>query len=153
MLYIYIEEDDKSLPSDYMSRVSDCFDGIYLPEWFSDPFVREMIEIIDNSVVEQNNTTDSINIFNSVLGNIPPQNLSTGVKALILLYKTDLKIDGDRLGDNCIPLLLRIADKKDITISLGHFPAFPDKFDAIIVNNGVKIHSDMEFFHWRINLV
>ena len=150
MLYIYIDDGWDTLPDEYECYVSDYFDDVYEPDWFSDLFVRRIIKEIDDSeVVGQGK---SVNIYNEILGNIPPQYLSSGCKALILLHKEDIKINGDRLGDNCIGLLLEIADKKDIVISLSHIPPFPDKFNAIIVNNGKKIVSNKEFISQKVRL-
>lgn len=143
MLYIYIDHAIDDLPKEYESHVSDYFDDVYEPEWFSDKMVKQFILEIDETKVVGEGV--SVNLYNEVLGNIPPQYLSSGCKGLILLYKEGIKINGDRLGDNCIPLLLKIANIKDIEISLSHTPKFPDKFDAIIVNDGRKIHSFMDF--------
>ena len=63
-----------------------------------------------------------------------------------------MKINGDRLGDNCVPWLLKIASTKDIEISLSHTPDFPDKFDAVIVNTNVKISSKREFVSMKVRL-
>lgn len=149
MLHIYIEDCVNPLPDDYISRVDQYFDNNYEPEWFQDAFVRRIIQEIDHSQVVGEGL--SVNIYNEVLGNIPPQNLSTGGKSLILLYaEQEIKTDGDRLGDNCIGMLLEIADKKDIFISLSHVPPFPDEFEAVILNNGKKINTIQEFLHEKI---
>ncbi len=152
MLYIYIDDGQQELPNGYVSRVSNFFDNDFEPEWFQDEFVRRILKEIDNSVVAGEGL--GVNIYNETLGNIPPQNLSSGCKALILLYEygEDIKINGDRLGDNCIGLLLEIAETKDITISLGHIPPFPEKFHAVIVNNGKRISKRKEFTSEYIDL-
>ena len=152
MLYIYIDDCKSVLPKEFESYVSDYFNDVYEPEWFKDEFVQRIIKEIDNSKVAFIGNENSINIYNSTLGNIPPERLSSGCKGLILLYKEDIKINGDRLGDNCIGLLLEISSKKDVTISLGHIPPFPDKFEAVIVNNDEKISSNREYIHWSISL-
>lgn len=143
MLYIYLDNAIDDLPKEYEGHVSDYFDDVYEPEWFSDQMVRQFIWEIDETKVVGDGI--SVNLYNEVLGNIPPQYLSSGCKGLILLYKEGIKINGDRLGDNCIPLLLKIADLKDVEISLSHTPKFPDKFDAVIVNDGREIHSFRDF--------
>ena len=143
MLRIYIDNCVDTLPSEFECYVSDYFDDAYEAEWFSDQFVREIIKEIDDSEVVGDG--DSVNIYNNVLGNIPPQYLSSGCKGLILLYKERIAINGDRLGDNCIPLLLKMADSIDCSISLGHIPPFPDHFNAIILNNDTLISTMREF--------
>jgi hypothetical protein len=149
MLYVYINDGRGNLPDEYESYVSDYFDDVYEPEWFNDSYVQKIIREIDDSQVEVR-AGKSVNIYNEYLGNIPPSHLSSGTKGLILLYKDDVKINGDRLGDNCIGFLLEIADKKDISIALSHTPPFPDKFEAVIVNNGEHISTKTEFVSWKV---
>ena len=105
MLRIYIDNCVDTLPSEFECYVPDYFDDAYEAEWFFDQFVREIIKEIDDSEVVGDG--DSVNIYNTVLGNRPPQYLSSACKGLILLYKERVAINGDRLGDNCIPLLLK----------------------------------------------
>lgn len=143
MLKIYVDNCQEDLSDRYEGYVSDYFDDTYEPEWFEDPFVREIIKIIDKSDVICEHK--SINIYNEILGNIPPQNLSSGCKGLILLLKDEIAINGDRLGDNCIPFLLKISEKKDCEISLGHIPKFPEKFNAVILNTGDMITTRKDF--------
>ncbi len=150
MLYIYMDDGWGHLPEAYESYVSDYFDDIYEASWFTDDVVRTIIRDIDDSEVV--GAGESVNIYNKTLGNIPPQFLSSGCKGLILLYKERVKINGDRLGDNCIPLLLKIASDKDVEISLSHTPDFPDKFDAVIVNNNQRISCKEEFVSLKVGL-
>ena len=57
-----------------------------------------------------------------ILGGISPRDLSTGCKALlILLNEPETIVSGDRMGDNCYPLLLEMAKEKDYTITLAHW--------------------------------
>lgn len=143
MLSVYFDNCKEELPKEFESYVSQYFDEVYEPEWFLDDFVRKVIKTIDKSEVI--GTGISINIYNDVLGNFPPQNLSSGCKGLILLYQDDVKINGDRLGDNCIPFLLEIAEQKDITISLSHMPPFPEEFEAYILNTKRKTKKRKQF--------
>ena len=143
MLHVYFDDCKKELPKEFESYVSQYFDEVYEPEWFSDEFVKKIIHKIDKSEVI--GTGRSVNIYNEFLGNLPPQNLSSGCKGLILLYKEDIKINGDRLGDNCMVLLLEIADVKDVTISLSHTPPFPDNFNAHIINSGKLVNTRKQF--------
>lgn len=144
MLNIYIE-DKTGTPKEYESYVSDYFDFSFFPEWFSDEFVQKIIREIDKSEVQVVPNINSTNILSPVLGNIAPERLSSGCKALILIHICDLKVNGDRLGDNCVPLLLELAGRKDVYISLSHIMKFPDEFDAVIINNGKHITSYKEF--------
>ncbi len=155
MLNIYIYEYDKykGYPaSGYVSDVKGIFDDEREPEWFKDDFVKKIIQDIDKSVVRTISDDGFVTLTNDILGELSVNQLSSGCKALILLYKTDFKINGDRMGDNCVPLLLEIAVKKDIYISLHHIMQFPEKFEAVIVNNGERIHSKNEYIDWTIEL-
>lgn len=143
MLNIYLDNCKEELPKEFESYVSQYFDEVYEPDWFSDDFVKTIIEKIDKSQVI--GVGKSVNIYNDILGNFPPQSLSSGCKGLILLYKDDVKINGDRLGDNCISLLLEISEIKDIFISLSHTPPFPDSFDAYIINTKKMIKTRKQF--------
>ena len=123
MLNIIIESDYdeicKRLP-DRISNVSGYFDTGYELEWFDDEFVRKIIKDIDKTTV-----VAGINLYNNVLLGISPESLSSGSKALIILFEEDYVVNGDRLGDNCIGLLFEIAGQKDITITTSHILPLP----------------------------
>lgn len=132
MLSILIDdnsEEIRSLAKEYKSNVSDYFDLVFDSDWLKDDYVKHLILKIDNTVVNDDGT-----LYNEHLGGIVPSRLSSGVKGLILLYKTDYKINGDRLGDNCWGSVFDIADKKDISIVLRHIPRFPSDFSAYLIN-------------------
>ena len=137
MLNVLINDKSESvlamLPQ-YESYVSDYFDDEYEDEWFTDPYVVKLIKNIDNTEVRKDGT-----LYNEVLGGIVKSQLSTGVKGLILLYKTDCKINGDRLGDNCWKYVLEIAQFKDIYIVLRHMPELPSDFSARLLNDNRMI--------------
>ena len=59
----------------------------YEDDWITDPFVKEMIQDVDQSTVLDSGVIDS-----PVLGKIPPIGLSGGVKTLILV-----KFDKDKI--------------------------------------------------------
>ncbi len=88
------EETCKRLPN-RISNVRGYFDTSYEPEWFDDEFVRKIIKDIDNTTV-----VSGINLYNDVLLGISPESLSSGSKALIILFEEDYIVNGDRLGDN-----------------------------------------------------
>lgn len=123
MLNIIVEgnhnEIMKRLPN-RISNVKDYFDLSYEPEWFNEPFVQKILNDIDKTKV-----ISGINLYNETLLGISPLSLSSGSKALILLFKEDYIIDGDRLGDNCIDILIEIAKQKDITITTSHILPLP----------------------------
>jgi hypothetical protein len=127
----------------YESYVSDYFDDEYEDDWFEDSYVKKLIKAIDNTEVCDDGT-----LYNEVLGGIVKSQLSTGVKGLILLYKTDCKINGDRLGDNCWEYVFEIAQSKDINIVLRHIPEFPTDFKAFLINTGKIINRSEYIFEF-----
>ncbi len=64
-------------------------------------------------------------IDSPVLGKIPPERLSGGVKRLILIRELPDKVFyASACGDNCAPWLLRIAAQEDRTVNLRHIMDF-----------------------------
>lgn len=54
-------------------------------------------------------------------GVIPPEKLSSGTKALLLVnFEPTRVFNATNCGDNCAHWILRIAAKKDVTINLYH---------------------------------
>ena len=72
------------LDMDALIDVDVYFNNVFEYEWLDDPFVKEMIRDVDNSIVLSNQCIQS-----PVLGQIPPERLSGGVKTCIMLYKMD----------------------------------------------------------------
>lgn len=116
MLYITLDETDKTLYT-----VDVYFDLHYELAWLDDTKVREMIYDVDRSVVESSQCIKS-----PVLGQIPPQKLSGGVKALILMLKTNKQVWATACGDNCAKWITEISNMKDLHICLQHAMEFPD---------------------------
>lgn len=131
----------------YESYVSDYFDNEYEDEWFKDSYVKKLIKAVDSTEVYEDGT-----LYNEVLGEIVKSQLSSGVKGLILLYKTDCKINGDRLGDNCWRYVLEIAQIKDVNIVLRHIPELSSDFKAILINND-KIINRSEYIFEFVRLI
>lgn len=97
-----------------------------------------------------------INLYNDVLLGISPESLSSGSKALIILFEEDYIVNGDRLGDNCIGLLLEIAKRKDITITTSHILPLPTSGQLpvkTVVHGYGEINSKKEFVKAFINEV
>ena len=75
-----------------------------------DEFVKEMIKDVDKSIVLSNQCIQS-----PVLGQIPPERLSGGVKTCIMLYKLDDFVpDLIVCGENCQKWLSKVFEKKDL---------------------------------------
>lgn len=132
---------------DTIYYVDGFFDSDYEDEWLEDPLVQEMIQDVDNSKVLSPHCIES-----PLLGQIPPTKLSGGVKALILMLKTEEEVWATACGDNCAKWITRIAEMKNLTICLEHFMSFgnnhfpfrdvksgivyDDYFDAVIARCG-----------------
>ena len=98
-----------------------------------------MIQDVDHSTVISAHIIES-----PVLGAITPRELSGGVKVLILMLKDDSFIyNMSNCGDNCAKWILRIAEKKDLTVYLQHIMHFEGTFKIQIMNTG-KIVCNLE---------
>lgn len=151
MLHVYIKS-QKDLENwenpEYLGKVSEYFNFEYEPEWFNDPFIKKIILEVDNTIVRNDGT-----LYSDALGAIVPKQLSTGCKALILCYKVNIKINGDRMGDNCCKLLLEISKYKDVYISLSHIMEFPVEFEIFLDNDNRILYSRKEFVSRYVNLI
>ncbi len=118
------------------------FNNTYSGEWFSDAFARQMIASVDKGKVLGPNAIET-----KVLGAIPPEKLSSGLKTLLLMnFMPERVYNASNCGDNCARWILAIAKKQDITINLYHLMDFGNRrFTAKIVNTGETVHSMDEF--------
>ena len=110
----------------------------YEDDRITDPFVKEMIQDVDQSIVLDSGVIDS-----PVLGKIPPTGLSGGVKTLILVkFDKDKIFNASTCGDNCAKWLLKIAEKEDRTINLHHLMRFgTEPFTIRVLNTNQIVHS------------
>lgn len=141
-------DDEKVDVSAYESYVSDHFNDEFEREWFEDSYVQRIIKEIDDTEV-----VEGFNLYNQFLGGIPPEYLSSGCKGLILIHKENVKINGDRLGDNCIPILMELAATKDVDITLRHIPEFPRDVQMYIINTDKMIKSYKEFIEEYVEVI
>lgn len=126
---------------DYIKDAPGYFDNVYEDEWLEDPFVKEMIRDVDNSSVISAHIIES-----PVLGAITPKELSGGVKVLILMLKDDSFIyNMSNCGNNCAKWILKIAEKKDLTVYLQHILRFEGNFEIQIMNTGRIVHNRKEY--------
>ncbi len=116
---------------DAIYNTSAYFKYDYEDSWIVDPFVKKMIQDVDQSAVLDGGVIDS-----PVLGKIPPTGLSGGVKTLILVkFEKDKVFNASTCGDNCAKWLLRIAENEDRTINLHHLMNFgKEPFTVRILN-------------------
>ena len=118
------------------------FKNSYEPEWLDVELAKKMIKDIDDSEVLSGECINS-----PVLGQIPPERLSGGVKTLLLiLNEPDRIFNASTCGDNCAKWILKIAESKDLTINLRHIMEFgDDEFEMRILNTGEVVHNMLEF--------
>lgn len=117
------------------------FDNVYEDEWMEDAFVKEMIQDVDHSTVISPHIIES-----PIFGAITPKDLSGGVKVLILMLKDDSFIYNlSNCGDNCAKWVLKIAEKKDLTVYLQHIISFEGTFEIKIMNTGRIVHNPHEY--------
>ena len=116
------------------------FKNSYEPEWLDAELAKKMIKDIDDSEVLSGECINS-----PVLGQIPPERLSGGVKTLLLiLNEPDRIFNASTCGDNCAPFILKLAKKKNLTINLRHLMDFGKKkfpVDVKVLNTGDVVHS------------
>ena len=94
-------------------------------------------------------------------GAVYKSTLSTGAKTILNIEKhQDLCFDmlecgainplcnvyASRCGDNCAPAIVRLAEKTYVIITLHHMMVFPEKFEAVMLDTGVTVHSRREFY-------
>lgn len=123
-----------SLPNEIKSA-SVYFDFNFEPEWLNDPLNQKMIEDVDESKVVATNVIES-----SVLGTIPPQWLSGGVKALICMNSdtSGMVFNLSNCGDNCAKWVYEISKYKDLLVTTHHTMSFRgiDDFKVEMMNTG-----------------
>lgn len=126
------------------------FKNVYHDEWITEPLAVEMIADVDKSKVMDNGVIES-----PVLGMIPPTGLSGGVKTLILIEnRPDKVFNATNCGDNCAKWLLKMAEKKDITINLRNLMDFGDApFEICILNTNQIVHTMGELLETAIHYV
>lgn len=140
MLTIHIYGFEK----DCIKDVTGYFNLFKKKEWFHNENVKRIIKNIDNTIAVKDEYMES-----PVFGGMSPVGLSTGCKAVILMEVLERpNIYATKCGDNCVPDILEISRRKDITITLHHPMVFPkDGFTAYIVDTDTTIHTQKEFIN------
>lgn len=111
--------------------------------WFQDELVQQMLLDVDKSTYIKGGVIDS-----PILGPIPPEKLSGGLKTLIMIYKVPEKIfDATSCGANCAKWLLEIGKRQDVVVNLRYFMPFDgfEPFEIEILNAGKIVNSADEF--------
>lgn len=118
------------------------FKNTYEPEWIESELAKKIIKDVDDSDVLSGECINS-----PILGQIPPERLSGGVKTLLLMLNEPDKIfNASTCGDNCAKWILEIGKQKDLTINLRHMMSFRHgtEFEIRIANGGEIVHSMRE---------
>lgn len=111
-------------------------------DWFNRQDIKEVIKEIDNTIAVKDEYLES-----PIFGGMAPERLSSGCKAVILLYVNPLcNVYASRCGDNCVPSIVKLAEKTDVIITLHHMMVFPEKFEAVMLDTETAVHSRREFY-------
>ncbi len=126
------------------------FRNVYKPSWITSSLSMEMIQDVDQSTVVSGNVIDS-----PYLGMITPEQLSGGVKTLILIDKDRNHIfNASTCGDNCAKWILKMAEKRKVVINLRHLMDFgKGPFNIFVMNSGKKVHTSLELLNEAGTLV
>lgn len=119
------------------------FKNRYKDSWVMDEFAKAAIKDIDRFEVINAHTIES-----PVLGQIPPDKLSGGVKALILMKNEPGKtFNASNCGDNVAKWILKLGKEKNFTIALYHIMDFgKGDFEIRILNDKrMVVHNMREF--------
>ena len=123
----------------------------YIEEWFEDPFISKMMEDIDKSHYKGGQL-----IVSDLLGPIPPERLSGGLKTLVCIYKRpDLMFNATSCGENCARWLLEIGQKKDVSVNLRYYMPFEncENLEIGIINENKKINNLHDYIHIALKYV
>ena len=127
-----------------ITNIDSFFHNRFDINWMNDELVKAMILDVDKSKVISPYCIES-----PVLGQIAPDLLSSGVKALIIMYKTSRIVNASKCGDNCAKWIKKIAELKDLEIDLEHIMFFNDDkdncFKAYFINNQKQLNSYFEY--------
>ena len=117
------------------------FQNQYKDSWITKPLSRKMILDIDKSEVVSENLIQS-----PVLGAISPNQLSGGVKTLILMANDKGHVfNASTCGDNCAKWILQLGAKEKLVINLRHLMDFgPGEFKIKVLNTGKVVKNMSE---------
>ena len=144
MLYFTFNRPDKN----FVSSIKLFFSGYFKKKWLLDITVQQMIKDIDRTdiVMIRNQPI----IMSPVLGNITPDELSGGVKGIILMFMLD-NIDfipyykTSIFGDNCFPCILKVAEKKDIYMYVNSPFELPENKKYVYENGLLEKYGDYDY--------
>lgn len=126
----------------YIYNTDLYFDNTFQDKWITSDFAKAIIKDIDKSDVISSHIIES-----PFLGAITPNELSGGVKTLLLMAFDNSKIfNASTCGNNCAKWILKLGQEKKLLINLRHIMDFgTDDFKIKVTNTGVIVHNMSEF--------
>lgn len=122
-----------SLP-DEIYNTEMFYENQYDRNWVMDDFAKEIIKDIDSSEVIGPDL-----IKNDIFGSFSSTDLSAGVKTLLLIKNMPNKVFNiSNCGDNCAKYLLKLAEDRDIKVTLHHAMDFGNNFSVKVINEGKR---------------
>jgi len=110
------------------------FENQYEKNWVLDDFAQRVIRDIDASEVVGPDM-----IKNDIFGTFSANDLSAGVKTLLLIKNNPKKIFNiSNCGDNCARYILELSKDRDIKLTLHHVMDFGNQFELKIINDGKR---------------
>ena len=126
----------------YIENPDLYFDNTYEDEWLENARAKEMVKDIDRSELVGPNL-----VISPVLGSIPVNRLSGGVKTLIQIDQDPTHVyNASACGDNCAKWLLEIAQDRDALVRMGHIMHFGDdaEFSIKIANTDEVVRTQSQ---------
>lgn len=110
----------KKQPEDLLRYPDDLFKVLMERDWFNDSLVEQMVLGVDKTTHVKDFVFES-----PVLGAMPPDYLSSSVKCLIGIYKSQDFRDFEAIssiifGDNCVEWLVKLSFLVDFTLYYEH---------------------------------
>lgn len=124
------------------------FNFVYDDKWFEDTLVQEMIKNIDKSEYLEGNL-----FKNPIFDYVRAEELSTGVKTLILglKYDTDKYYQLSNLGDNCYKELAKFQNEVNIKFWADCLPKMQETDLVFVSEEEDEVLDDIcKFIHARI---
>lgn len=126
----------------YIYNTDLYFDNTFQDRWITSDFGKAVIKDVDKSDVVSAHIIES-----PFLGAITPNELSGGVKTLLLMAFDNSKIfNASTCGNNCAKWILKLGKEKKLRINLRHVMDFgTEDFKIKIINTGAVVHNMSEF--------
>lgn len=134
---------------DDIFNINQYFNLFYREDWITDDFAVEAIKEIDKSEVIDRNL-----IISPVLGHIPPEKLSGGVKALLIMRnEKDKIVCENQLGENCMNMLVKLSKIQDVEMTIGHMMLLGEdkEFEVEFMDTGKIVYNQKDYVKEYVN--